>query len=106
MRESLPLPERIANAPELQMGLSLFFEAFFDLHTTRTVGLEQGPIPWPAVEEYAQRLGLDEGQREELHVYVRAMDNAYLEWSRAKAEGSRGQSSAVRAPHAPARRPR
>ena len=84
MREHLPLPQRIQNSPELEMGLDLFYSAFFDLHTCRPIGMGQGSIRWTDIDEYCNRLELVGDQREDMHYHIRVMDNAFLEWSAAQ----------------------
>jgi hypothetical protein len=78
MAEGLPLPKRIANAPQLAQGLELYYEAFWELSSARAVGFGVGPIPWGVVDSYATRYAFDDEQREDLTYYVRAMDNAYI----------------------------
>lgn len=88
MRERLPLPESIANAPQLHLGLELYFDAFFDLSTCRTVGLAgAGPIPWSSIRDYAVTFELSEEQMEDLFYYVRVMDNAFMAYHRPKKGG-------------------
>src|SRR5690606_27660978 len=84
IREGLPLPQAIQNAPELLPGLALYYNAYVELDSCRPFGLGPGPIPWTAVEQYAQLLGFDREQTEDLHHHVRAMDRAYLEHWRSK----------------------
>lgn len=79
MRERRPLPPAIANAPELQMGLELYYGAFLDLMTCRTMGMGPGPIPWTAINQYARAYDYSEEQEEDLQFYVSRMDQAYLE---------------------------
>lgn len=83
MREGHPLPQKIANAPELRLGLELYFGAFLDLCNSRS-GMGDGPIPWTIVAEYARAYGFDEVQSEDLHYYVTAMDGVYMKWVRSK----------------------
>lgn len=74
---NVPVPDRIANAPELLPWLHGTFGAFFELATCRH---ENGPIPWTALYTYAQAHGISEG--EELARFtglIRAMDSAYIE---------------------------
>lgn len=83
-----PLPERIANAPELEDGLEVYFEAYFDLDTERHHGMGLMQIPWSKIQMYAEAKSFDEEQTEELHAYIRAMDNANL----ARLEKKKGKS--------------
>jgi len=75
----MPLPQRIQNAPDLNLGLSLYFTAFWDLDTCRPVGFGYGPIPWSAVRDYALTFEFDEEQQEALFYLIRKLDNAYLQ---------------------------
>jgi hypothetical protein len=67
-----PMPERIANAPELKLGLQLYLNAFLDLDSER----ELGPIPWSSISNYARTFGFDEEQTADLFYFVRKTDNA------------------------------
>lgn len=84
MREHLPLPPKIQNAPELLLGQVFYFGAFLELNTDRYVGMELGPIPWSSIMEYADRLGLDDEEREDLFHHVRALDDVLMEHRRKK----------------------
>jgi hypothetical protein len=85
VRQGMPLPERIQNAPELLMGLELFYGAFMDLTSCRGTGYgTEGPIPWTAVRQWAQVHGLDEEQAEDLEYYIAQMDETYLKFKTKK----------------------
>lgn len=79
IRERRPLPNAIANAPALALGLELFYSAFMDLTTDRAIGYGEGPIPWSSVDRYCQRHAIRGEQREDVHYHVRRMDAVYLE---------------------------
>lgn len=74
------LPERIQNAPDLFMGLELYFGAFVELNTNRSTGWSAGPIPSWCIDDYAERLELTEEETEDLHYHIRAMDKAFLDY--------------------------
>ncbi len=78
MRSGAPLPERIANAPELKPGLNLFLQAFFDLDAERTHALTLTPIPWTSIKAYAEAYDFDDEQTEDLLYHVRRMDDEHL----------------------------
>lgn len=78
MREGGRLPERIANAPQLQLGLALYYDAFWELDTCRSTGWGYGPIPWSAMRDYAVTFELEPEQEECLYYYVRRMDSEFL----------------------------
>ena len=73
-----PLPERIANAPELHLGLELYLQAYFDLDSERSNGMGVGRIFWTSIADYAKAFDLDEDQTDDLFYFIRAMDNANL----------------------------
>jgi hypothetical protein len=73
------LPKPIQEAPELQLGLELFYGAFFDLASCRTSGMGEGPIPWSAIRDYCVTFEIEGEQREDMFYHVRALDVAYLE---------------------------
>jgi hypothetical protein len=87
MREGLPLPKRIANAPTLFIGLELYYDAFWELDTCREVGWGWGPIPWSAIKDYAETFNFDDEQRDDLYYFIRVMDNAYLRYRHKKPAG-------------------
>lgn len=84
MRERLPLPQKIQNAPQLILGLELYYSAFIDLNSTRSLGMVPGPIPWPVIKGYAETYEFSEEQTEDLFYFVRSMDKAYLEFAGGK----------------------
>ena len=78
MRAGQPMPERIANAPELQQGLQLYLQAFFDLDCERSHATAPTAIPWTCVQDYAKAFEFDEEQTEDLHFFIRRMDSEHL----------------------------
>lgn len=83
-RAGQPLPERIANAPELIIGLQLYIQAFFDLDSDRNHQFAPMAIPWTSIKDYAVAFGLDEEQTEDMMFLVRKMDNEHLKRLSAK----------------------
>lgn len=78
IRAGQPIPTRIANAPELHIGLELFINAFFDLDTERQAGLSIGPIPWSKIREYATAFEFDQELTDDLFYFVKQLDNANM----------------------------
>lgn len=78
----LPVPDRIANAPTLWPGLDLYMDAFVELSTCRSyIGMNgtAGPIPYLAIDRYAERIGLDDPDEFEYFLgLVRRLDDAFL----------------------------
>lgn len=74
-RSRLPIPQAIADAPELLPWLEPVFSAFFELATCRNM---DGPIPWTAIHLYAKaNQYLD--RLEWFTGLIRAMDSVYLQ---------------------------
>lgn len=88
MRAGQPMPERIANAPELQLGLQLYLEAFFDLDSERTHGKSLAPIPWSRIKGYAEAYEFDTEQTEDLIYFVKKLDNEHLKRLASKRKAS------------------
>lgn len=90
VRNRTPIPDKILNAPELQLGLSLYYSGFWDLTTCRP---EAGPIPWTAIEMYCHSYELEGAQKEDFHFHITEMDSAYLDYrarkTQAKVEASK-----------------
>ena len=84
MRDGISLPKRIQNAPDLQLGLELFYTAFIDLHTCRPSGWGVSPITWTAIAEYARMYEMGDCLRDDLFFYIREMDKAYMDYTIAK----------------------
>lgn len=110
MRFGMPVPERIANAPELELGLGLYYNGFLDLTSCRQIGMALGPISFLAISEYCTAKGLSQDQREDFLWLMPKLDAKYLEWSRTKTPVNRPSatdpaSAAPQKPTPPPRRP-
>lgn len=84
LREGIPLPDRILNAPVLFMGSELFYNAFWDLTTDRPGGMGLLPIPWYAIQRYAEYFEFSQEQSSDLHYFVRVMDAEYVKFQTPK----------------------
>lgn len=78
MRFGQPIPDRILNAPELQNGLYLYLQAFFELDSERSHAFGARPIPWSSIKDYAAAFNFDECQTDDLFYFIRQMDNEHL----------------------------
>jgi hypothetical protein len=74
------LPEKIANAPELWLGLELYYDAFVELCSCRPTGWSMCPIPWTVIVDYAVAHGIVGEQLDDLFFFVRGMDAEYLKY--------------------------
>lgn len=70
--------------PEVNEGLKLYMQAFWDLSADRTVN---GRIPWTALHLYCRSLGLSYGEERDMVFIVTRLDIAYLEWAKGKQGG-------------------
>lgn len=78
LRENLPFPKRIADAPILVVGLEIYYLGFMELSDSRQVGMSLGPISWQTIHDYCTALELDGDQREEMFFHIRELDKVYL----------------------------
>lgn len=83
-KHRMPLPDRVANAPEMPLGMDLYFTAFAELSSCRPVGMGMGAIPWTSMIDYAKAYEFDDEQREDLFFFVRALDKAFLDYHKEK----------------------
>lgn len=84
MATGVPLPNKIQNAPQLWLGLELYFGAFFDLSSERDQSMGSGKIGWLKIDSYCTRLELSDDQRHDMHHHLRVMDDAYGDYVRKK----------------------
>lgn len=64
------------DAPELDGADWYFLSAFYSLTTCRQFGMGEGPIPWTAIQRYAEVEAYP--HPENLHSIISAIDAAYL----------------------------
>lgn len=86
MRSNQPLPDPIANAPEIPLGLGFFYKAFQELSSERM----EGPIPGSAIRSYCRDEDITGELADDVMYHIRNLDNALLEYRRKKAEKERG----------------
>lgn len=65
--------------PDLSTTLMYYYNAFFDLCTTRSSGTGIGVISWLSVRQYAEYELLDSFAVHFLHRVVKALDPIYVE---------------------------
>ena len=73
------MPEWASNPPEPSPGELFIFQAFWELDTCRSLGFGIGPIPWTAINKYADVHGLEQDLIEPFTEVIRRMDTAYIE---------------------------
>jgi hypothetical protein len=78
IRQRRPVPDVIANAPELLPGLQLYWTAWMNLMTCRRA--PSALISWADIQHWADIHDLDSLQTADLHFHIRSMDLAFLTW--------------------------
>jgi hypothetical protein len=73
------LPKAMQNKPNLHVGLSLYFNAWFELDLERD-RKEAEYIKRSQVFEYARDYELSHEQREDMWFYIQQMDREFLPW--------------------------
>lgn len=107
IRMRQPYPDTIAKAPELGPGLNLFYMAFMDLMSCRSLGYAQGPIPWLAIHHYCEANEIVGEQREDVFYHTARLDKAYLDWSADRSKALAKQNAPTKSatpPRRPARK--
>lgn len=86
----MPIPDKIANAPLLYLGLDLYYSAFMDLTTCRghSYGTE-GAISYLHISEYCMVHDIWGEQRDDMIYHMQHMDAAYLQYKGNKLKSSR-----------------
>ena len=80
----LPIHDKIKNAPVLIPGLGFYYKAFCELDADRPIGFGICKIPWTSKRNYASDYAVDEEQYEDLFFFIDQMDNAYIDYEKAK----------------------
>lgn len=82
-----PIPRVIQEAPELEPGLALYYNAFTTVTSCRSAGgMGIGPIMWTAKRDYCDEYGIVGVQREYMYEMLSRMDGAYLKYVASKNE--------------------
>lgn len=81
----IPLPDKICNAPDLLLGLELYYEGFRTLHSCRG----EGPIPWTVMREYCIEYEIEGEQRFRFFELLGKMDEAYFKFKKEEMENER-----------------
>ena len=92
MRERGVPPRAIAEAPELQPGLEVFYDAFWTLDSCRlSTGFGGGRIPWTAVDRYCTRHEFEGDQRVDMEDHIQSLDIAFLTYQEKKRKAKTGK---------------
>lgn len=76
-------------APEWPIDCEHVVAAFNTLFADRDVGMGLGPIPWTAIRQYADYLGLRDGEFSDFTFLLRQMDDEFISIKSEEAEKRR-----------------
>lgn len=79
-----PIPEALADKPELEAGLDFYWYAFWEMSSDRQIGMAEGPIPWSTMDRWSRRHDIVGDEFDRLLIMIKNMDGVYLK-HRAKA---------------------
>lgn len=79
-KDESQIPDSLLNEPELLQGLSLYYNAFWELCPDRQVGMGVGPIPYSSIVTYCREWGLNDEMSNIMRKLLRKMDGVFLEW--------------------------
>lgn len=104
-RQNMPIPEKIANAPELLPGLQMYLDCFNDLNHSRfnSSGFV-GHIHYNVIDLWCNNNDVEGDQKLAVLHIISKMDQVYINWQFdamkkiAEAE-SRKKARATRPPH-------
>lgn len=86
-RSKEPLPPKVEGAPQIQLGLELYWNGFAALNTCRgSMYNSEGPVPWTAMLAYCEQYEIYGDQREDFFYIMALMDEAYLTFKAKKLE--------------------
>ena len=101
-KQNMPVPDKIKNAPELNIGLMFYWKAYQDLTSDRDVGMGVGPIPWLSMDSWGARNRVRGDDFERLVAILKDMDATFMEHnsrknkSKSKGKGSFNKAKAMR----------
>ena len=78
MVEGRPIPNRMREAPQLELGLELYYQGFIEVNTERPAGFGVAPIPIKAMRSWARENGLDAEQEESFVYLASEMDRVLM----------------------------
>lgn len=71
-------PQWYSEQPEIGPLDEFYLSAFWDLSTTRGIGMTCGPIPWNHIRDYAEYAGLERDVGFAFAAIMRQLDAYYL----------------------------
>lgn len=78
LKARAPIPEKIANKPELLPGLAFYYEAFNALSSCRDMQFGVGRIPWTAANDFSLRYRMNLAEFERLWDLICRVDSVYI----------------------------
>lgn len=91
LRLNAPLPDKMANIPDLNLGLDFYLEVYLDLCSDKDIGFGEGPIPWSSMDNWAKRYNIVGYEFERMVSVLRYADNEILKGKQKTAERKKGK---------------
>lgn len=79
-------PDPFSKRTALRTSLLFYWNAFWDLNSTRPIGFSIGAIPWTAADQYAKRYDLSSNDFELFWAIINQLDFAYIQEVNSKME--------------------
>ena len=79
-KDESEIPPALLDEPDLLQGLTLYYDAFWELFNDRQLGMSVGPIPYSSIVTYCKEWDMDGEMSQIMLRLVRKMDGAFLEW--------------------------
>lgn len=73
-----PIPDKLANPPQIALGTEFYIGAYFELDTERSKSMGTERIPFSSILYYGQYMGFIDDALDDFVYLMRAIDNAML----------------------------
>jgi len=88
-KDESEIPAALLDEPELLQGLSIYYDAFWEIFPDRQLGMSTGPIPYSSIITYCKEWNLDEEMSYLMLKLIRKMDGLFLEWQEKQSKKNR-----------------
>ncbi len=87
--QNLPVPDKMANAPELLAGLEFYYRAFLELTASRPIHFGgAGLLPWSEIKDYCAYHGFKGADLDDAIYLIKKMDSAFIKYQYEKSKES------------------
>jgi hypothetical protein len=75
-----PIPDKLANPPQIADSIYFYLEAYFELDTERSKSMGTERIPFSRIVNYAKHVGLSHSECNDLISIIRLVDNGMIKY--------------------------